>query len=105
MLLQTRRQFAKLAIAALPACGMLGFLDRLRADEAPPVRPKPDSRVAGVQIGLNVPYSFGDFQMNGAEILDRCVQLGISGLELRTQPVERFLGAPPALIYAKAYVA
>jgi sugar phosphate isomerase/epimerase len=105
MLLQTRRQFTKLALAALPACGMLGFWDRLTADETPPLPPKPNSVVAGVQIGLNVPYSFGDFQMNGAEILTRCVQLGISGLELRTQPVERFLGAPPALINAKAYVA
>jgi sugar phosphate isomerase/epimerase len=105
MLPQTRRQFAKLAIAALPACGMLGLWSRLRADDAPPLPPKPNSKVAGVQIGLNVPYSFGDFQMTGEDILDRCVQLGISGLELRTQPVERFLGAPPALIGAKAYVA
>jgi sugar phosphate isomerase/epimerase len=102
---QTRRQFAKLAIAALPAAGMLGFWGRLSADQATPLPLKPNSKVAGVQIGLNVPYSFGDFQMTGPEILDRCVQLGISGLELRTQPVERFLGAPPALIGAKAYVA
>ena len=105
MLPQTRRQFAKLALAALPASGMFGLLSRLRADEAPQLRTKPNSKVAGVQIGLNVPYSFADFQMSGSEILDRCVQLGISGVELRTQPVEAFLGAPANLIGAKAYVA
>ena len=60
---QTRRQFAKLALAALPASGMLGWLPRLRADDAPSVPGRPDSKVAGVQIGLNVPYSFADIQI------------------------------------------
>jgi sugar phosphate isomerase/epimerase len=105
MPVQTRRQFARLALAALPAAGMAGFLHRLRADEAPPPPPKVDSKVNGVQIGLNVPYSFADLQMSGSEVLDRCVRLGISGLELRTQPVEKFLGAPAHLVSAKALVA
>ena len=56
---------------------MAGFLSRLRADDTPPLKPKPNSLVAGVQIGLNVPYSFANIQMSGAETLDRCVQLGI----------------------------
>lgn len=102
---QTRRQFAKLALAALPAAGMLGFLTRLRAEDAPTLPARPDSKVAGVQIGLNVPYSFADLQMSGSEILDRCVRLGVSGLELRTQPVEAFLGAPPHLVGNKAMMA
>jgi sugar phosphate isomerase/epimerase len=55
---------------------------------------KPNSKVKGVQIGLNVPYSFGEMAMSGEDILKRCVELGISGVELRTQPVEVFLGAP-----------
>ena len=55
---------------------------------------KPDSKVAGVQLGLNVPYSFGDMRMSGAAILTNCVQLGLSAVELRTQPVEGFIGAP-----------
>jgi hypothetical protein len=101
----TRRQFAKLALAALPAAGMLGYLTRLRADDAPPLPARPNSKVSGVQIGINVPYSFADFQMRGPEILDRCVRLGLSAVELRTQPVEAFLGAPANLIGAKAYVA
>jgi sugar phosphate isomerase/epimerase len=54
--------------------------------------------VNGVQLGLNVPYSFGVPLMTGDEILSRCLQLGLSGVELRTQPVETFLGVPPALV-------
>lgn len=62
---------------------------------------KPNSRVAGVQIGLNVPYSFAKMEMSGEDILKNCVQLGLSAVELRTQPVEVFLGAPSTLIYAR----
>ena len=105
MLLQTRRQFAKLALAALPASGLFGSAGRLCAQEGRQPRARPDSKVAGVQIGLNVPYSFGNLQMDGPEILERCIRLGVSGLELRTQPVEAFLGAPGHLVGAKALVA
>ena len=66
---------------------------------------KPNSNVRGVQIGLNVPYSFQNPAMSGDEILANCVQLGLSGVELRTQPVEAFLGAPANLVGAKAKVA
>lgn len=88
----TRREFAKLALAALPGAGLLSAVSRLGAAEAPG---KPNSKVAGVQIGLNVPYSFANATMSGDDILKNCVQLGVSGLELRTQPVEAFLGIPP----------
>ena len=88
----TRREFAKLALAALPGAGLLSAVSRLSAADAPA---KPNSKVAGVQIGLNVPYSFANATMSGDDILKNCVQLGISGLELRTQPVEAFLGIPP----------
>src|SRR5690606_4482243 len=56
-------------------------------------------------IGLNVPYSFGNPLMSGDEILANCIQLGLSAVELRTQPVEAFLGAPAHLIGAKRNVA
>jgi len=70
--LYSRRDVGKLALAAVP-----GFaLSRLLA--------RPDSRVAGVQIGLNVPYSFGNATMSGDEILQNCVQLGLSAVELRS---------------------
>lgn len=92
MKMNTRREFARFALAALPAAGLLTSFDRLRAAE--PAGKKVDSKVAGVQIGLNVPYSFGKPAMSGDEIMAACVELGISGLELRTQPVETFLGVP-----------
>ena len=84
----TRRELGKLVLAAVPAAAIL---------ERRPVHgqtAKPDSRWAGVQVGLNVPYSFGNNLMSADETLSRTVQLGVSAMELRSQPVEAFLGAP-----------
>jgi sugar phosphate isomerase/epimerase len=39
--------------------------------------------------------------MNGDDILKNCVALGLSGVELRTQPVEMFLGVPPEISNVK----
>jgi sugar phosphate isomerase/epimerase len=93
----TRREFAKRTLAALPAISLLSGLDWLRAAD----NPKPNSKFAGVQIGLNVPYSFANGSMSGDDILKNCVQLGLSGVELRTQPVEAFLGVPAELVSSK----
>ncbi len=102
MLPHTRREFAKLSLAALPASCLLSVLNRLPAAEAPvTLRGKPNSKVAGVQIGLNVPYSFANPGMSGDDILKNCLQLGLSAVELRTQPVEAFLGVPANLISPK----
>lgn len=94
----TRREFAKLSLAALPAAGLWSALNRLTAAELPA---KPNSKVAGVQLGINVPYSFAKPAMSGDDILKSCVQLGLSAVELRTQPVEAFLGVPANLIGGK----
>jgi sugar phosphate isomerase/epimerase len=51
-----------------------------------------------VQVGMNVPYNFGNNMLTADETLDRCVQLGVSGVELRSQPVEQFLGVPANLM-------
>jgi sugar phosphate isomerase/epimerase len=88
----TRREFTKLALAAIPGAAFLSGLNRSRAAD---VSAKPNSKVNGVQIGLNVPYSFANPIMSGDDILKSCLQLGLSGVELRTQPVEAFLGIPP----------
>ncbi len=91
----TRRQFTKIALAAIPAVGAIStFASRASAAGAGKV----NSKVNGVQIGLNVPYSFGGRVMNGDEILANCLQVGVNGLELRTQAVELFLGAPAAIL-------
>src|SRR3954470_16595052 len=89
----SRREFGKLALAGLPASSLwLGSPATLVAAA------KPNSKWAGVQVGMNVPYNFGTGNYTtGAEIIDRCVQLGISGVELRAQPVELFMGSPAAI--------
>ena len=51
-------------------------------------------------IGMNVPYNFGGRTMPVDEIIQNCVQLDVSGVELRTQPVEAFLGVPEQLVAA-----
>ena len=84
----TRREFGKLALSAVPAAEALRRADGLFAQA------KPNSKFAGVQIGLNVPYNFGNNWMSGDETLSRCVDLGVSAIELRSQPVEMFLGSP-----------
>lgn len=91
----SRRKFLKCSAAALAGAGLWPFVNPLGAAEtSPAVTGKPDSKVAGVQLGINVPYSFGQPKMSGDDILQNCVRLGISAVELRTQPVEAFLGAP-----------
>ena len=91
----SRRDFMKFSVVALAAASVSTVLNPVTAAETPAASSsKPDSKVAGVQLGLNVPYSFGNPKMSGDEILKNCVQLGFSGVELRTQPVEAFLGAP-----------
>ena len=85
-----------MSLFALTSAASLSFLGRLRAAEA---AGKPNSKFAGVQIGMNVPYSFGKPEMTGEEILKNCVQLGLSAVELRTQSVEIFMGAPVDLIF------
>jgi sugar phosphate isomerase/epimerase len=87
----SRRHFTKLALSALPAAALFRTANSLRAAES---AGKPNSKVNGVQIGLNVPYSFHNALMSGDDVLKNCLQLGLSGVELRTQPVEAFLGLP-----------
>jgi len=91
----TRRELGKLALAALPAAHVLG-------PAALVGQSKPNSRVRGVMIGMNVPYNFGGRSAPIDEIIQKCTQLGVSGLELRTQPVEAALGLPDSVVIAAA---
>ncbi len=83
----TRRQFTQLALAALPGATFL------RAAAA-----KPNSKFNGVQIGINAPYSFGSSTMDADETLKNILDLGLSAVELRTQPVEIALGLDKSLV-------
>src|SRR3954454_6725193 len=88
----TRRELGKLALT-VPAAGLLSR--GLRAAQA---ATKPNSIYAGVQVGMNGPYNFGVRTMTADETLAKTVQLGVSAVELRSQPVELFMGAPMAVL-------
>jgi len=74
----TRRDLGRLALAVLPASLLA----------------KPDSKWGGVQIGINVPYSYRGLPGSAEDILVMTTGLGLSAVELRSQPVEAFFGAP-----------
>ncbi len=102
----SRRDFTKLALAALPAAGVFSAIGSLHAaDKTAKSGGKPNSKVNGVTIGLNVPYSFGNPALSGDDVLQNCLALGLSAVELRTQPVEAFMGAPANLVGARKAVA
>ena len=85
----SRRDLARLAVGTIPA-----FLIARSGAQASSQPSKPDSRWAGVQVGMNVPYNLGGRNMPVDDILAACLTLGVSAMELRAQPVETFLGAP-----------
>ena len=64
-------------------------------------RPKPNSKFAGVQIGMNVPYNYNTGPLARTlpadETLDKTLQLGVSAVEMRSQPIELYMGAPLAV--------
>ena len=93
-MIYTRRELARLALTVIPAARLIQPSTVLGAV----VQAKPNSKVKGVQIGLNVPYSLGGRNMEADLLLKNCIQLDVSGLELRSQPVETFMGAPANLI-------
>ena len=82
-MIYTRRDFGKLALTALPAARLLA------APEA-----KPNSKFGGVQIGIIAPYSFRGLPNSADDLLKYLVQLGINSVELQSEPVETYAGAP-----------
>jgi len=88
----TRRDLGKL-ILTVPAAGLLPR-DAFAAWHAA----KPDSKFAGVQIGMNVPYNYGGRTMPVDEVIAKTVQLNVSAVELRSQPIELFLGVPQTVL-------
>ncbi|HMC78629.1 MAG TPA: TIM barrel protein [Vicinamibacterales bacterium] len=89
----SRREFGRLALAGVPATAFW-----LKTGSTLDAAAKPNSKWAGVQVGMNAPYNFGTGNYTaGDEILQKCVDLGVSAVELRAQPVELFLGSPAAI--------
>lgn len=83
----SRRDLGKLMLT-VPLAGLLPR-DVVGAFQA-----KPNSKWAGVQIGLNLPYNYGSRDLPIDETLAKTLALGISAVELRSQPVELAMGAP-----------
>jgi sugar phosphate isomerase/epimerase len=80
----TRRDFGKLAAAAVPSA-LLGFSRRAFA--------APNSKIAGVQIGT-ITYSFKQDVKKPDEIIPDVAKIGISSVELMSDDGERMAGAP-----------
>ena len=76
----TRRDVGKIALAALPAAGMMAAA-------------KPNSNFGGVQIGV-ITYSFRQLPSSAEEVLKYCVECGISGIELMSNVAESYAGSP-----------
>ena len=81
----TRRDLSKLALASA-ATTMSGTA----------AAAKPNSVYGGVQIGVNIPYSFHGMPSSADQVLEYLAQVNISAVELRSQPIEAALGAPAA---------
>lgn len=79
----SRRDFNKLAFSALPA---MGFSSLSLA--------KPNSKFGGVQIGIIAPYSFRGMPASADDLLRYLLQLGINAVEMQSEPVEAYAGAP-----------
>jgi sugar phosphate isomerase/epimerase len=82
----TRREFGKLtlATAALPLAPW-----KLLAAA------KPNSTFGGVQIGT-ITYSFRSLPSSAEQVLQYCLDCGISGVELMSNVAESYAGAPQA---------
>jgi sugar phosphate isomerase/epimerase len=78
--MQTRRDFAKLALAGMSASSLLAA--------------KPNSNFGGVEIGVIAPYSFRGMPDDARSLLDDIVKLGLSSVEMQSPPFEKFAGAP-----------
>jgi sugar phosphate isomerase/epimerase len=75
------------------------------ADPIPVAAGKPDSRIAGVQIGV-ITYSFRSLADQSAEaLLQDVLQSGISDIELMGDPAERYAGIPTGPKATRAAIA
>ena len=82
----TRRDILKSSLAALPfAC----------AQRAAAFFTTPDSKYAGVQIGIIIsPYNYPEIPVRADETLNTLVNLGISAFEMQDVRAETYAGAP-----------
>lgn len=89
----SRRDFGKMALAGLPVATALLSSRELLAAPA-----KPDSRFAGVLIGVIAPYSYiSQHSYDASTMLSDIIGDGISGCEIEAITPESYAGAPPVV--------
>ena len=93
-MLYTRRGFGKFALATLPAAH--GLLAPHRAAAAGAAR-QPNSNFGGVQVGIIAPYALRGVADNVDDILNAMLELGLSAVEMQSEVIEAYAGAPAAL--------
>jgi len=74
--MQTRRDFGKIALAAVPLARAFGAIN---------------SKIAGVQVGA-ITYSFGSMPLD--DVIKAYVDIGLGEMELMSNTLETALGAP-----------
>ncbi|HEY2435088.1 MAG TPA: TIM barrel protein [Vicinamibacterales bacterium] len=89
----SRRDFARLALAAFPAAAMAGRVKDVWANQS---SGKPDSLWGGVPFGIFAPYRFGPDASDLEGALAALVKFGVSYAEVTAAVVERHVGAPQA---------
>src|SRR3954447_4676444 len=77
----TRRDFGKAALGAAAAARRMAA--------------KPNSNFGGVQIGA-ITYSFRALPSSAEQVLQYCLDCGISAIELMSNVAESYAGAPAA---------
>jgi len=86
----TRRELGRLMLS-VPAASLL------TRDLSVFAQGKPNSKFAGVQVGMNVPYNYNSGPLARTlpadETLQKTLQLGVSAVEMRSQPIELAMGA------------
>jgi sugar phosphate isomerase/epimerase len=91
MSLLTRREFGAIALAGLPAAHLLMNAGKAIGQEA---AAKPNSNFGGVNVGIIAPYAFRGTATNVDDILSAMLKLGLSAVEMQSDPVEAYAGAP-----------
>jgi len=88
----SRRNFLG-STAAVAALSMVPLNYAFKSVPQPVAGTKPNSTIAGVPIGC-ITYSFRSMPGGAENILTYCVEAGISTIELMSNDVEEYLGAP-----------
>jgi hypothetical protein len=84
----SRRQFSKIALGGLPLVSGIILPERLFAQS------RPNSKIAGVQIGVMVPNSLRGVPDDLTAYRDAMLKIGLSACETHEGPFETFAGAP-----------